>query len=69
MLLGVDRSISEARAITNFTGNGVATVFLANNKKDFDRQKMEIAFAKEVYEFDIKTAENIPPHNTHDSKL
>ena len=30
---------------------------------------MEIAFAKEVYEFDIKTAENIPPHNTHDSKL
>ena len=61
--------MSEARAITNFTGNGVATVFLANNEKDFDRQKMEIAFAKEVYEYDIKTEENIPPHNTHDSKL
>jgi len=43
--------------------------FLANNEKDLDRQKMEIAFAKEVYEYDIKTAENIPPHKTHEIKL
>ena len=69
MLLGTDRFISEARALTNFIGNGVATVFLANNEKDFDRQKMEIAFAKEVYEYDIKTEENLPPQNTHGSKL
>ena len=69
LLLGVDRFMSEARALTNFIGNGVATVFLANNEKDFDRQKMEIAFAKEVYEYDIETEENLPPHNTHDSKL
>jgi len=44
LLLGVDRSISEARALTNFIGSGIATIFLANNEKDFDRQEMEIAF-------------------------
>jgi aerobic C4-dicarboxylate transport protein len=44
LLLGVDRFMSEARAITNFIGNGVATVWLANNEKEFDRKKMEVAF-------------------------
>jgi aerobic C4-dicarboxylate transport protein len=47
LLLGVDRFMSEARAITNFIGNGVATVWLANNEKEFDRRKMERAFALE----------------------
>jgi aerobic C4-dicarboxylate transport protein len=50
-LLGVDRFMSEARAITNFIGNGVATVWIANNEKAFDRNKMEAAFSREVYEF------------------
>jgi aerobic C4-dicarboxylate transport protein len=45
LLLGVDRFMSEARAITNFIGNGVATIFLANNEKEFDRKKMEYAFS------------------------
>jgi aerobic C4-dicarboxylate transport protein len=44
LLLGVDRFMSEARAITNFIGNGVATIWLANNEKEFDRDKMELAF-------------------------
>ncbi len=44
LLLGVDRFMSEARAITNFIGNGVATVFLANNEREFDRAKMNHAF-------------------------
>lgn len=44
LLLGVDRFMSEARAITNFIGNGVATIFLANNEKEFDRKKMKEAF-------------------------
>jgi aerobic C4-dicarboxylate transport protein len=46
LLLGVDRFMSEARAITNFIGNGVATVWLANNEKEFDRSKMENAFTR-----------------------
>ena len=44
LLLGVDRFMSEARALTNFIGNGVATIFLANNEKEFDRKKMAEAF-------------------------
>ncbi|WP_020606538.1 cation:dicarboxylate symporter family transporter [Spirosoma spitsbergense] len=47
LLLGVDRFMSEARSITNFIGNGVATIFLANNEKAFDRAKMEQAFSGE----------------------
>jgi aerobic C4-dicarboxylate transport protein len=54
LLLGVDRFMSEARAITNFIGNGAATVFLSNQEKAFDRNLMEKAFSKEVYEYDIK---------------
>jgi aerobic C4-dicarboxylate transport protein len=45
LLLGVDRFMSEARAITNFIGNGVATIWIANNEKEFDRAKMKEAFA------------------------
>ena len=52
LLLGVDRFMSEARAITNFIGNGVATIFLANLEGEFDRGKMEEAFSKEVYEYE-----------------
>jgi aerobic C4-dicarboxylate transport protein len=44
LLLGVDRFMSEARAITNFIGNGVATIWIANNEKEFDRDKMDLAF-------------------------
>ncbi len=44
LLLGVDRFMSEARAITNFIGNGVATIFLSNNEGVFNREKMEYAF-------------------------
>ncbi len=44
LLLGVDRFMSEARAITNFIGNGVATIWIANNENDFDRAKMHHAF-------------------------
>jgi len=46
LLLGVDRFMSEARAITNIIGNGVATVYLANHEKEFDREKMKLALAE-----------------------
>ena len=34
-LLGVDRFMSEARAITNIIGNGVATLVISKSEKDF----------------------------------
>lgn len=46
LLLGVDRFMSEARSITNFIGNGVATIWIANNERAFDRQQMERAFGE-----------------------
>lgn len=55
LLLGVDRFMSEARAITNFIGNGVATVWLANNEKEFDRKKMDDAFTHVHRSEDILT--------------
>jgi len=36
LILGVDRFMSEARAITNFIGNAVATLVVARWTKDFD---------------------------------
>jgi len=44
LLLGVDRFMSEARAITNFIGNGVATIWISNNEREFDHEQMEEAF-------------------------
>lgn len=44
LLLGVDRFMSEARAITNFIGNGVATIWISNNEGEFDHGQMEAAF-------------------------
>jgi aerobic C4-dicarboxylate transport protein len=35
-LLGVDKFMSEARAITNLIGNGVATIVIAKSEKEFD---------------------------------
>ncbi len=35
LLLGVDRFMSEARAITNLIGNGVATVIVAKSENEF----------------------------------
>jgi aerobic C4-dicarboxylate transport protein len=57
LLLGVDRFMSEARSITNFIGNGVATIWLANNEKEFDRAKMESAFGH------VEETENILKDN------
>lgn len=45
LLLGVDRFMSEARAITNLIGNGVATLVIARSEKGFDDTKIEGAVA------------------------
>jgi aerobic C4-dicarboxylate transport protein len=45
LLLGVDRFMSEARAITNLIGNGVATVALARWEGDLDADQMRRVLA------------------------
>lgn len=63
LLLGVDRFMSEARAITNIIGNGVATIWLANNENEFDREKMDYAFAH------VNDTEDIIKDNLTDGTL
>ena len=46
LLLGVDRFMSEARAITNLIGNGVATLVVSRSEGAFDDAKMAAADAK-----------------------
>ena len=42
LLLGVDRFMSEARAITNLIGNAVATVVLSRHEHAYDAEKMKV---------------------------
>jgi aerobic C4-dicarboxylate transport protein len=43
LLLGVDRFMSEARAIVNLIGNGVATVVVARSEGAFDETQHRLA--------------------------
>jgi len=40
VIVGIDRFMSEGRAITNFTGNAVATVLIGTWTKQIDRQRV-----------------------------
>lgn len=46
LLLGVDRFMSEAGAITNIIGNGVATLVIARSENAFDDAKQASALAE-----------------------
>jgi len=48
LLLGVDRFMSEARAIVNLIGNGVATVVIAKSEGAFDAEQNARALAGHV---------------------
>jgi aerobic C4-dicarboxylate transport protein len=41
LILGIDRFMSEARALTNLIGNGVATVVVARWTGDLDTARMK----------------------------
>jgi aerobic C4-dicarboxylate transport protein len=40
-IVGIDRFMSEARALTNFTGNAVATVLIGSWTKEIDRAQVD----------------------------
>jgi aerobic C4-dicarboxylate transport protein len=46
IVLGVDRFMSEARAITNLIGNGAATLVVARSEQAFDETKRQRAVAE-----------------------
>jgi aerobic C4-dicarboxylate transport protein len=43
ILLGIDKFMSECRALTNFIGNGVATIVIARSEGELDRGKLAAA--------------------------
>ena len=45
LLLGIDRFMSEARAITNLIGNGVATVAVARWERELDLTRAKAVLA------------------------
>lgn len=47
LIVGIDRFMSEARALTNFAGNAVATVLIGSWTKEIDRDQMKQVFAGE----------------------
>jgi aerobic C4-dicarboxylate transport protein len=47
LIVGIDRFMSEARAVTNFSGNAVATVLLGKWVGEFDREQARRALSGE----------------------
>ena len=45
LIVGIDRFMSEARAVTNFAGNAVATVLIATWTKELDRSALDAALS------------------------
>lgn len=43
LILGIDRFMSEARALTNFIGNGVACIAVARWERELDSERMRVA--------------------------
>jgi aerobic C4-dicarboxylate transport protein len=40
LILGIDRFMSECRAVTNFIGNAVATIVIARWERALDRERL-----------------------------
>ncbi|MFL6145280.1 MAG: cation:dicarboxylate symporter family transporter [Labedaea sp.] len=47
LIVGIDRFMSEARALTNFAGNAVATVLVGTWTQEFDRERADRVLAGE----------------------
>ena len=56
LILGIDRFMSEARALTNLIGNGVATVVVAKYCKQLDEKKMDAVLGGKAGQLDTDRA-------------
>ncbi|MFQ2907856.1 dicarboxylate/amino acid:cation symporter [Aeromonas allosaccharophila] len=53
LILGIDRFMSEARALTNLIGNGVATVVVAKYCKQLDEKKMDAVLGGKAGQLEV----------------
>ena len=56
LILGIDRFMSEARALTNLIGNGVATVVVAKYCKQLDQKKMDAVLGGKAGQLEVDRA-------------
>jgi aerobic C4-dicarboxylate transport protein len=56
IVFSIDKFMSECRALTNISGNGVATIVVSWWEGELDRDKLNKAMAREVDPSDIETA-------------
>ncbi|MEV0641976.1 cation:dicarboxylase symporter family transporter [Streptomyces sp. NPDC050619] len=54
LIVGIDRFMSEARALTNFAGNAIATILIGTWTKEIDRARVDQVLAGQL-PFDEKT--------------
>ena len=66
LILGIDRFMSEARALTNFIGTGVATIVVAKWEGELDEIRMRAVLAgKTDYEADERDGLFVAGHQDH----
>jgi aerobic C4-dicarboxylate transport protein len=56
IVFSIDKFMSEVRALTNITGNGVATVFVSWWEDELDRERLHARLNKKVDPSDVATA-------------
>jgi len=66
LILGIDRFMSEARALTNLIGNGVATIVVAKWTHELDTERLKAGLNNESW---IEAQEPEVLENARDSKM
>lgn len=61
LLIGVDRFMSEGRAIINFIGNTIATVIIAKSENEIDMVKYKEVVEKKVHVVKVQTNNSLIP--------
>jgi aerobic C4-dicarboxylate transport protein len=56
IVLGIDKFMSECRALTNIIGNGVACVVVSWWEDELDRDKLNAGLNREIDPSDVETA-------------
>ncbi|GAA1545515.1 C4-dicarboxylate transporter DctA [Streptomyces albidochromogenes] len=67
LIVGIDRFMSEARALTNFAGNAVATVLVGTWTKEIDKERVDQVLAG-LAPFDEKTLLDDAPAEADDAR-
>jgi aerobic C4-dicarboxylate transport protein len=56
VILGIDKFMSECRALTNFIGNGVAAIVVSAWEGELNREALARGLSRRVDPSDVKTA-------------